>query len=61
MMTTAELTALLQDAIYDHDELNEAGAETRTFEEVGVLTMNDGLELRLNDGSRFQITIVQSR
>ena len=33
----------------------------RTFEEAGVLTRNAGLVYRLDDGSEFQITIVQSR
>ena len=36
-------------------------AETRTFDEAGVLTNNAGLVVRMADGSEFQITIVQSR
>lgn len=34
---------------------------TRTFEEAGVLTMNKGLVLRMNDRSEFYITIAQRR
>ena len=32
-----------------------------TFEAVGMLSMNKGLVVRMNDGSEFQLTIVQSR
>ena len=31
-----------------------------TFEEAGLLTRNRGVVLRMEDGSEFQITIVQS-
>ena len=33
----------------------------RSFEEAGVLSGDDGLVLRMQDGSEFQITIRQSR
>ena len=33
----------------------------RTYEEAGVLTRDAGLIIRMQDGSEFQITIVQSR
>lgn len=36
-------------------------SDVQTFEEAGVLTQNDGLVLRLPDGSEFQISIVQSK
>lgn len=36
-------------------------AETGSYEDLGVLTGNEGLTLRLADGSEFQITIVRSR
>ena len=32
-----------------------------TFEAVGMLSMNKGVVVRMNDGSEFQLTIVQSR
>ena len=32
-----------------------------TYPEVGMLTDNAGLVLRMKDGSEFQITIVKSR
>jgi hypothetical protein len=32
-----------------------------TFEEAGVLTNNRGLVVKLADGTRFQITVVEDR
>ena len=32
-----------------------------TFEAAGVLTANKGLVVKLDDGSEFQLTIVQSK
>ncbi len=32
-----------------------------TFEEIGVMTNNKGLVVRMKDGSRFQLVIVKSR
>jgi alpha-D-ribose 1-methylphosphonate 5-triphosphate diphosphatase PhnM len=32
-----------------------------TFEENGVLAMNKGLVVRMEDGSEFQVTVVQSK
>jgi hypothetical protein len=37
------------------------GNHTASFEEVGVMTDNAGLVLRLEDGSEFQVTVVRSR
>lgn len=62
-----ELIAAAADEIDVADYLSEeAGAvldcaETGSFEDLGVLTGNEGLTLRLADGSEFQITIVRSR
>lgn len=43
------------------DSTDEIGvARLDTFEEAGMLTHNEGLVLRLDDGSEFQITVVQS-
>lgn len=41
------------------DEMADA-TEVRTYAEAGVLTGNAGLVVTLADGSKFQITIVQS-
>ena len=32
-----------------------------TFEEMGVMTNNKGLLVRMQDGSRFQLVVVKSR
>lgn len=40
--------------------LEETGS-TRSFDEAGVLSGDEGLVLRMQDGSEFQITIRQSR
>jgi hypothetical protein len=40
------------------------GAEVRTidsFEECGLMTRNEGLVVRMMDGSEFQVQIVRSR
>jgi len=33
----------------------------QTFEEAGMLTNNEGVIVRIKDGSEFQITVVKSR
>lgn len=33
----------------------------RTFDSVGMLTLNKGLVVTLSDGSEFQLTIVKSK
>lgn len=38
-----------------------AGVEVHTMRDAGVLTTNRGVVLRFEDGSEFQLTIVQSR
>ena len=60
------LDALCNLAEEDKDEIESAlGAEVFEVERVssfaaeGVLTMNAGLVVRLSDGSKFQLTIVQ--
>jgi hypothetical protein len=37
-----------------------ANTQVRTFEDAGLLTRDLGIVLSLEDGSEFQITIVQS-
>ena len=34
-------------------------SSVRSFEDVGMLTMNAGLVLRFQDGSEYQLTIVE--
>jgi hypothetical protein len=43
----------------DGDEM--AVQSVSTFDDAGLLTRNKGLVIRLEDGSEFQVTIVQSQ
>jgi hypothetical protein len=45
-------------ASLDHPAL--ANAQVKTFEDAGLLTRDRGIVLSLEEGSEFQITIVQS-
>ena len=35
--------------------------DARSFDDAGLMTRNEGVVVELEDGSEFQITIVQSR
>lgn len=61
-VTEGEFESLLREWIESGLMESEQGGynSTSTYAEAGVLTYNKGLEVRLNDGSAFQITIVQS-
>jgi len=59
-MDNKELTAALQEALDDLDVEDEI-RRVETFEEVGMLTNDTGLVITMQDGSEFQLTIVQSR
>ena len=41
--------------------LESEGLEVETYEEAGMLTRNDGLVIKAEDGSEYQVTIVQSK
>jgi hypothetical protein len=49
---------------YEDDEDDEFDVydvrEVRTFKSDGVMTMNKGLSIYMDDGSVFQVTIVKS-
>lgn len=47
--------------LFDDDDMDDPVKAVHTFEDEGVLTTNRGLVLTLVDGSRYHITIVQSR
>ena len=47
--------------LLDESDEEFLNCQTRSYQEDGVLTDNDGLVLRLEDGSEFQITVVRSR
>lgn len=42
-------------------EADNSVVKVRTYDEVGMLTKNCGLVVQMDDGSEFQITIVQSK
>jgi hypothetical protein len=68
--TLADLLANLRDA--PDDDLGNVLVDTdphefiaditnvKTFSDAGLLTNNDGIVIRMKDGSEYQITIVQS-
>ena len=59
-MTEADMRELLTDYLLD----GEDGAIVHTvesFTEAMVLTINEGMVIRMEDGSEFQVTIVKSR
>ena len=65
-MTEAGFAACLKAVLNGELDLNEsfdpAGIEgVATFEEAGVLTMNRGLVVTMDDGAEFQLTVVRSR
>lgn len=59
------LLLLVSDVECAHDPFvvdNDATVESvRTFADVGLLTRDDGIVVRLSDGSEFQVTVVQSK
>jgi hypothetical protein len=49
---------LVQLAIEEHEMFEEhLQGQTRTFAEAGLLTNDEGLVIRLADGSEFQVTV----
>lgn len=61
-MTESEFQNWLLEKIAEavtEDEIGDFNA-AQTFQEAGVLTYNKGLVVRLEDGSEFQLQIVQS-
>lgn len=68
MTNTNELANALMWAFLENDELKaqfddllgEVPVEARSFNDAGILTINDGVVVRLTDGSEFQIQVVRS-
>jgi hypothetical protein len=54
-MTEWQMRELVQEALTE-----KVFADVQSFEEAGLLTMNEGLVVRLN-GNEFQLTVVRSR
>lgn len=58
-MDTKEFAEWLQNIIFDSDD--EEHKSVATYEESGILSMNDGLVVKMKDGTEYQLTIVRSR
>jgi len=59
-MNDIDIETMLYELLQDEEAVPEI-AKVRTFEEAGVLTRNRGVVVRTDDGSEFQICVVQSR
>lgn len=63
-LTERELQDQLQEALYSLAEERPWDALAvdmiDTFEQAGVLTLNKGLVVKLNNGQCFQLTIVEA-
>lgn len=65
-MNAHDLAKALGDHAYDHGVYDQTYGDdidvlsVRTYEETGLLTSDDGIVLKLRDGSEFQVTVVQS-
>ena len=65
-MTAAQFREWLAEAAWlqseDEDEDESPQIETtETFQEAGLLTHDEGVVIELEDGSEFQVTVVQSK
>ena len=62
-MTTTEIEMgeIIADALYTIDEDDDLINDVDTFDAHGILTTNNGIVVRMKDGSEFQVTIKQSR
>ncbi len=60
-MNERKIESLFLELEYDDENpLSGKIASAVSFEDAGILTHNRGVVLRMNDGSEFQLTIVQS-
>ena len=56
------LKAVLADGLDVNESFDPDGIRhVETFRDAGVLTMNAGLVITLDDGSEFQVAVVRSR
>lgn len=64
MANTQQVQNMLYDIIssYEPMEIEPRRVEgVKTFKEAGIVTSFNGLVITLNDGSEFQVEIVQSK
>ena len=60
-MTEQEFREALACMLEESEDAFEGSPRVRSFGESGLLTSNEGLVVRLEDGSEFQLQIVRSR
>lgn len=60
-MNPTSFTERLADFIHEHRDDWEGFRTARTYAEAGVITTDDGLVIRLDDGTEYQLTVVRSR
>lgn len=63
MYTENDFESVITEAIENASEEGSCEPVRRisSYEEAGVMTRNAGVVVRMEDGSEFQVTIVQSR
>ena len=63
-MTEKDITLVLEESLLAFDEEQGIGEDIHsvyTYEEVGMLTRNEGFVLRLENGDEFQVTILKTK
>ena len=59
-MNIREFCESLQLAVENSEELEDQKPQVNSFEDAGLMTRNKGIVVYLEDGSEFQVTVVQS-
>jgi hypothetical protein len=60
-MTESEFVEYIDEALMWSSEEDGMIIGSGSFESVGMLTRNEGLVVRMRDGSEFQVTVVKNR
>lgn len=60
-MTESEFVEYLDEALMWASEEDGMIIGASNFQDVGMMTRNEGLVVRMSDGSEFQVTVVKSR
>jgi len=60
-MTEKEFVEYLDEALMWASDSDGMITGSASFEDVGMLTSNEGLVVRLSTGEEFQVTIVKSK
>jgi len=61
-MNERDFREVLHEALIMYiDDSEDVIRKIQTFEDAGVITSNEGLVIRTDDGSEFQLTIVKSK